>query len=171
MTNAAGTPRFTDAVPQLQDYLIHSARRLGNKVALVCGGERLTYRDLDLRSNALANALVRRDIRRGDRVLIYSDNTVESVVAFWSVLKANAVASVISPLTRPGKLAHLLNDCQAAGLITDARHTPAGTRPSPESRRTASLRVSTSISIWRPSSTPPAAPAIRRASCSRTGTC
>ena len=125
MTSAAGTPRFTDAVPQLHDYLIHSARRLGNKVALVCGGERLTYRDLDLRSNALANALVRRDIRRGDRVLIYSDNTVESVVAFWSVLKANAVASVISPLTRPGKLAHLLNDCQAAGLITDVRHTAA----------------------------------------------
>jgi amino acid adenylation domain-containing protein len=125
MTSAAGTPRFTDAVPQLHDYLIHSARRLGDKVALVCGGERLTYRDLDDRSNALAHALVRRDIRRGDRVLIYSDNTVESVVAFWGVLKANAVASVISSSTRPAKLAHLLNDCQAAGLITDARHTVA----------------------------------------------
>ena len=91
----------------------------------MCGGERLTYRDLDGRSNALANALVRRGIRRGDRALIYSDNTAESVVAFWGVLKANAVASVVSPLTKPGKLAHLLNDCQAAGLITDVRHMAA----------------------------------------------
>ncbi len=108
------------AIPQLHDYLQHSARRLPDKVALVCRGQRLTYAELDERSNALAHALVRRGVQRGDRVVVFADNTVETVISFWAVLKANAVVSMVNPLTKVDKLAYLLNDCRAAGLITDA---------------------------------------------------
>lgn len=114
--------RFASAVPQLQDYLHESARRLPDKVALVCGEQRLTYAEIESRSNALAHGLVARGIERGDRVVIFADNTVEAVVAFWAVLKANAVVSVVNPLTKTGKLTHLLNDCRAAALVTTARH-------------------------------------------------
>ena len=34
-------------------------------------------------------------VGRGDRVVIYADNTVECVVSFWAVLKANAVVSFV----------------------------------------------------------------------------
>ena len=115
--------RLSGAVPQLHDYLIESAGRLPDKVALVCDRQRFTYGEIDARSNALANALARRGIERGDRVVVFADNTVETVVAFWAVLKANAVVSIVSPQTKADKLAHLLNDCRAAALITDARHT------------------------------------------------
>ena len=114
--------RFPGVVPQLQDYLHHSARRLPDKTALVCDEQRLTYSEIEARSNALANALVSRDIERGDRVVVFADNTVEAVVAFWAVLKANAVVSVVNSLTKTGKLARLLNDCRAAALFTNARH-------------------------------------------------
>jgi amino acid adenylation domain-containing protein len=103
----------------LHDYLIDSARTLPDKVALVCGKERLTYGELDARSNALANSLVARGVARGDRVVIFADNTVETVVAFWAVLKANAVVSIVNPLTKSDKLAYLLNDCRPSALITD----------------------------------------------------
>lgn len=115
--------RLPAAVPLLHDYLIDSARRLPDKIALVCDGQRLSYAEIDERSNALAHALARCGIGRGDRVVVFADNTVETVVAFWAVLKANAVVSVVSPQTKADKLAHLLNDCRAAALITDARHT------------------------------------------------
>ena len=52
------------AVPQLQDYLEHSARRLPDKVALVCGQKRLTYREIDRRANALARTPGRARRRR-----------------------------------------------------------------------------------------------------------
>jgi acyl-CoA synthetase (AMP-forming)/AMP-acid ligase II len=42
-------------VPLLHDYLIHSARHLGGKVALVCGQHRVTYDELEARSNAVAH--------------------------------------------------------------------------------------------------------------------
>ena len=48
-------------------------------------------------------------------MIVFADNTVETVVAFWAVLKANAVVSIVNPLTKADKLAYLLNDCRADG--------------------------------------------------------
>lgn len=118
------------ATPLLHDYLLHSARRAPDKVALVCMKQRVSYRDLDEKSNALANMLVARGVARGERVIIFADNTVETVIAFWAVLKANAVVSVVNPLTKVDKLRYLIEDCRPAALITDAHihnvwHEPA----------------------------------------------
>ncbi|MET0595469.1 MAG: class I adenylate-forming enzyme family protein, partial [Polyangiaceae bacterium] len=109
-----------NGVPLLHDYLHESARRLPDKIALVCQKQRLSYAEIDQRSNALAHALLKRGVGRGDRVVVFADNTVETVVSFWGVLKANAVVSIVNPLTKADKLAYLLNDCRATALITDA---------------------------------------------------
>ena len=107
-------------VPLLHDYLIQAARELPEKVALVCMKQRLTYGELDTRSNALAHSLVAGGVERGDRVVIFADNTVETVISFWAVLKANAVVSIVNPLTKSDKLSYLLGDCRPAAIITDA---------------------------------------------------
>jgi amino acid adenylation domain-containing protein len=106
-------------VQLLQDYLLTSARMAPEKVALVYKQHRVTYAELNARSNALANTLVANGVQRGDRVVIFSDNSVETVVAFWATLKASAVASIINPLTKADKLSYLLNDCRPTALIAD----------------------------------------------------
>jgi amino acid adenylation domain-containing protein len=108
------------AVPLLDDYLTAAAARLPEKIALVCGKQRLTYGELDARSNALANTLVACGVRRGDRVIVFADNTIETVVSFWAVLKADAVVSIVNPLTKADKLQYLIDDCRPSALITDA---------------------------------------------------
>ena len=113
-------PDMHGPVPQLQDYLELAARRLPDKVALVADHKRYTYRDLDRRANALAHTLVDEGVRRGDRVIVFGDNTVDTVVSFWAVLKANAVVSIVSPLTKADKLEYYLQDCRASVLIADA---------------------------------------------------
>ncbi len=115
MTNALDA-----AVPLLHDFLLRSAARLPDKVALVCKQERPTYADVDARSNALAHALVRRGVERNDRVIVFGDNTIETAISFWAVLKANAVVVIVNPLTKADKLAYLLNDSRATALISDA---------------------------------------------------
>src|SRR5689334_8611577 len=97
------------AIPQLHDFLIESAARLPDKEALVCEGQRFTYAEIDRRSSALAHALTSRGVERGDRVIVYADNTVAAVVSFFGVLKANAVVSMVNPQTKDDKLAYLLN--------------------------------------------------------------
>jgi amino acid adenylation domain-containing protein len=99
--------------------MLHDYLKASDKTALVCAGQRLSYRELDERSNALANSLVAGGVERGDRVVVFADNTVETVVAFWAVLKANGVVSIVNPLTKAEKLAYLLNDCRPTALITD----------------------------------------------------
>src|ERR1700694_6262048 len=106
-------------VPLLHDYLIHSARHLSEKVALVCGKRRVSYGEIEARSNAIPNHLVASGVARGDRVIIFADNTVETVVSFWAVLKANAVVCIVNPLIKSDKLSYLLGDCRPAALITD----------------------------------------------------
>ncbi len=122
-------------VPLLHDYLSHSARTLGGKVALVCGKRRVTYEEIEACSNAVAHHRVASGVARGDRVIIFADNTVEAVISFWAVLKANAVVCVVNPLTKRDKLGHLLNDCQPAAFISDGHlHAvfgePVARRPS-----------------------------------------
>ena len=112
--------RHESAVPLLNDFLRHSALRLPDKVGLVAGGQRVTYAELQDRVYRLANALVARGVERGDRVVVFADNTVETVVSFWAILEAGAIVSIVNPLTKVDKLAYLLNDCRAKVLVTDA---------------------------------------------------
>jgi amino acid adenylation domain-containing protein len=126
----------------LQDYLINSARALPDKVALVCQQQRLSYAELDARSNALAHSLVVAGVARGDRVVIFADNTVETVVSFWAVLKANAVVSIVNPLTKSDKLAYLLNDCRPTALISDKHLERVFSAPARDCRHLKTVIVS-----------------------------
>lgn len=108
------------ATPLLHDYIHQASNQCPNKTALVCGNARLTFSEIDGQSNALAHALVSRGVERGDRVILFADNGVDAVVSFWAILKANAVACLVNPLTKTDKLRYLLSDSRATALITDA---------------------------------------------------
>jgi amino acid adenylation domain-containing protein len=134
-----------NAVPQLHDYIIESARRLPDKVALVCQKKRYTYKELDRASNQIAHTLHERGVQRGDRVVVFADNTYETVVSFWGILKANAVVSIVNPLTKADKLAYLLNDCRAVAMITDGHLTPIFAEAATKSPHLRSVIVSGGI--------------------------
>jgi long-chain acyl-CoA synthetase len=105
----------------VHEFLTRSATRLPQKVALVCGGRRFTYAELDAMSNRLANALVAGGVRRGDRVAVHLHNSVESVVGLFAALKAGGTFVVINASTKRDKLIYILNNCRAKALLMDAR--------------------------------------------------
>ena len=53
---------------QVEEFLECSAARFPDKLALIAGSRRVTYRDLDCQANRLAYSLVELGVRRGDRV-------------------------------------------------------------------------------------------------------
>jgi len=108
------------ALRLVHDFLQQSAERYPDKIALVFEGRRMTYADIEVMSNRLANALIAHDVRRGDRAAIYLDNCVEAVVAIFAVLKAGAVFTCINSTTKLDKLIYMLNDCGARALISHA---------------------------------------------------
>jgi long-chain acyl-CoA synthetase len=101
----------------VQDILQNSRLQHPDKVALVCGGRRLTYADLDSMADRLANGLLAHSIRRGDRVAILLPNSVEAVIAIFAILKAGATFVFLNRSMKFDKLSHVLGDCQASGLF------------------------------------------------------
>lgn len=109
---------------QVEEFLERSASLTPHKTALVCEGRRVSYGELDRLSNRLANALRAEGVRRGDRVAIFLDNSVESVVSIFGILKLGAVFLVVNPSTKTEKLAFIMNNCRAVGLISHPKQWP-----------------------------------------------
>lgn len=106
---------------RVEHFVRDSAARFPDKIALVAGGRRLSFGELDTMSDRLALALIERGVARGDRVVVFTDNCWEAVVGIFAVLKAGAVFSPVNATTKADKLAYVLNNCRAAALITQNR--------------------------------------------------
>lgn len=103
----------------LHDFFIDTVARLPNKTALICDGQRYTYADLAARMNTLAHTLRTSGVKRGDRVALFLDNSVEMAVGVYATLAIGAVFMPVNALTKQDKLAYLLNDSRATALVTD----------------------------------------------------
>src|SRR5881397_810415 len=64
----------------LDSFLENSAALYPDKVALICGDRRATYAEINGGANALAHAFRSLGLARQDRVAVYYDNSVETVV-------------------------------------------------------------------------------------------
>ena len=106
---------------RVEQFLQASARRFPEKVALVCGERRITYAALAAQAAALAQTLRGRGVERGERVVLYLDNSPEAVAGIFAVLQAGAVFSVVNPGTKLDKLAYILNNCTARAILTEPR--------------------------------------------------
>lgn len=109
---------------RVERFLIDSARRFPEKVALVADGRRLTYAELDAASNRVAAALAAHGVGRGERVVIFADNSWEAVVSVFATAKAGAVFSLVNPSTKSGRLSHILGNCRPVALVTLDRLLP-----------------------------------------------
>lgn len=108
---------------RVETFLRQSAKRFPAKIALCAGGRSFTYAELDALSDGLAADLRARGVQRGDRVVLFMDNAWETVVSIFAVLKAGCVFCPVNPTTKAAKLAFILNNSEAAAVITQARLT------------------------------------------------
>jgi acyl-CoA synthetase (AMP-forming)/AMP-acid ligase II len=103
-------------------YLVQEgALRHGERLAVVSDRGRASYADIDLRSDRFAGALAARGIKAADRIVVFMDDSVETVVAICGCLKAGAVLVPVDVRTDAADLAYVLDDCAAVAVITEAR--------------------------------------------------
>jgi len=62
--------------------------------------------------------LEQRGVRRGDRVALFLENSIEFVAGVLAILRIGAVFMPINPLTKTDKLAYMLKDARASALLT-----------------------------------------------------
>ena len=104
----------------VSDFLDLSVAARPDKLALVHQDVRLTYAEIDRQAARLAAALGQSGVVRGDRVAIFMDNSVETVVAIFAALKLGAAFMVVNHTTKADKLGYILNDSRARVLLVQA---------------------------------------------------
>jgi amino acid adenylation domain-containing protein len=102
----------------LQHLLAESAYKYPEKEAILFQDEKITYAELESESNELAHGFIDLGIKRGDRVGIYMNRGITSIVAAFAVLKAGATYVPIDPLCPPVRLSYILDKCQITILAT-----------------------------------------------------
>lgn len=104
----------------LRDVVSEAAQRFGDTAALVDGdGRPVSYRDLHLRSDAVAAGLARRGLSPGDVVGLRLPAGPEYVAAYLGAAKAGLVTAGVNPRLTTAEQAKLLDVASPALVLDD----------------------------------------------------
>ena len=115
-------PEVFNVTTWLLDRNLQEGR--GNNVAIECGDERVTYRQVAERVNRLGNALRALGVRIEERVLLILLDTPEFAYSFLGAIKAGIVAVPVNTLLKPPDYEYMLNDSRARVVMVSEALLP-----------------------------------------------
>ena len=102
----------------LFDNLRIAAERYPDKPALVCGERVVRWKELQSAAEHIAGWLqAHAGVAHGDSVLLYAQNSLEFIIAYHAILRAEAIVVPVNPMFLMEELSHLADDSGAAVLI------------------------------------------------------
>jgi len=108
----------------LHQMVENQARRCPNVTAVVFEGVRLTYSELDQRSNQLARYLQKLDVRPEALVGVYMERSLEMVIGMLGILKAGAAYVPLDPAHPRKRTERILEDTGVHVLLTQRHLVP-----------------------------------------------
>ncbi|HEX9984879.1 MAG TPA: non-ribosomal peptide synthase/polyketide synthase [Thermoanaerobaculia bacterium] len=104
---AAATP---DAIALVFDPTYGIPREAQHGQRTTENGQRLTYRELNERANAIAHALIARGVTAGELVAICVERSIENIAGTLGILKAGAAYLPLDPSYPEQRLRQMLDD-------------------------------------------------------------
>ena len=103
---------------QLHDIVDAMAARRGDAPALTHDDTTVTYAELWQAAQAFGSGLAEAGLERGERVAIFLDKRIETVVSVLGASVAGGVFVPVNPVLRPKQVAYILDDCSVRVLVT-----------------------------------------------------
>ncbi|MEH7457910.1 Pls/PosA family non-ribosomal peptide synthetase [Bacillus sp. JJ1127] len=94
--------------------------RYESRIAVICDDRKITYRELEVESNKLARYLRLKGIKRGSRVAILLDRSIETYIAMLGIMKAGAAYVPLDPSYPEDRVQYIVQDCGIAAVIMTA---------------------------------------------------
>ncbi|MFC6042229.1 class I adenylate-forming enzyme family protein [Nocardioides hankookensis] len=105
----------------MAELVTRAAAESPDRLAVVeAGGRSLTWAELEDEVGRVATGLAASGVLGGHRVLIAIGNRLEFVTTYLGVLRAQAVAVPVNPLSKAGELARMITDSGSRMVVTDA---------------------------------------------------
>jgi acyl-CoA synthetase (AMP-forming)/AMP-acid ligase II/ABC-type nitrate/sulfonate/bicarbonate transport system permease component len=102
-------------------YLQRQAKQRPDKIAVICNEVQLTYSELNLRANIMANWLLAQGVKKGDRAVMLLPNCAEFAVIYFALMKIGAVAVILDFRLNPAEMAPIFEETEAKVLITHTK--------------------------------------------------
>lgn len=107
----------------IADLVEHTIDLMPDRVALADDSREVTYAQLEERANKLAHYLLEHGVQPGDKVGIYSRNTIEAVEAMVAVFKARAVMVNVNFRYVENELQYIFDNSDMVALIHERRYS------------------------------------------------
>ena len=114
------------------EFLTITSAICPDRTAIVFEGNRLTFNELNERTNRLANALAGLGIKKGDRVAILQVNCNQYVEAYYGAAKLGAIFVPLNFRAKKDELVHMLNHSEASVLFMGKRYVEMVNEMRPE---------------------------------------
>ena len=102
------------------DALNKRIRKNPNQIILSDDSSSIDYNDFNLKTNSLANYLMDKfAVKEQDNVILIAERSIESVLAFYSILKLNAVYVPMDSNTPKNRLKHIIDVTDAKVILTN----------------------------------------------------
>ncbi|GAA3045475.1 acyl-CoA ligase (AMP-forming), exosortase A system-associated [Pseudonocardia yunnanensis] len=105
-------------ITRLPDLIARSAQRAPGAPALTARTTTISYGDLHERTERAAAGLRDLGVDGGERVAVFLDKRVETVVALFACSRAGGVFVPVNPVLRARQVRHILDDCAVRVLVT-----------------------------------------------------
>lgn len=102
----------------LHDILAYSADENKRKLVARCGDDSLTYGELDDLSNKLSHCLISKGIKVGDRVCIYLDKSINSLISIFAILRSGAIYVPLDPGAPVNRITTIINDSRPFAILS-----------------------------------------------------
>ncbi len=111
-------PQRSLAVEQtIVELFDNAAGAYGDRIAIVCSEEKITYEDLQRRVSSLALRLRRENVKPGSMVALLADRSIEMIVAILGILKCGAAYVPLLRAHPVSRLDAMLQDSGAESLV------------------------------------------------------
>ncbi|KAM7298448.1 4-coumarate--CoA ligase-like 7 [Ixodes scapularis] len=114
------SPYPSEPVPEMTVYQVVKQRleQYGCRTALVWDDEEITFAELLKVCQRYAAGFQGHGVKKGEKVLVHLDNSLENLIVLYSVIFAGGVAVVSSPILSNDDILHRIRDSNAAHILT-----------------------------------------------------
>ena len=116
--NRAALPEPLGTPVSIPALFAQQVARVPEALAISCGGQTLTYRQVDEKSNRLAHLLAAHGAESGQRVALLLPRSADAIVAILAVLKTGATYVAIDPAVPEARIQFVLDDATPVVAIT-----------------------------------------------------
>ncbi len=107
----------------IADLAEHAIDAVPDRVAFICGEDKITFAELEEKANRFAHYLLDHGVKKDDKVGLYCRNRIEIVIAMLGTIKAGAILVNVNFRYVEGELRYLFENSDMVALVHERQYS------------------------------------------------